>query len=62
MRNNRIMAELAVERDVLLIDLYPAMRDPDVYSDAAHVKLPGMMHKAQIVFEAILPRVREEIQ
>jgi len=61
-RNNRIMAELAVERDVLLIDLYPAMRDPGVYSDAAHVKLPGMIQKAQIVFEAILPRVQEATQ
>jgi hypothetical protein len=58
-RNNRIMAELAAERDVMLIDLYPAMRDPDVYSDAAHVKVPGMMQKAQMVFEAILPQVRE---
>ena len=59
LRNNEIMKQLAIERNVLLVDLYPAMRDPATYVDAAHVNPQGMVRKAQIVYDAVLPLVKE---
>jgi lysophospholipase L1-like esterase len=58
-RNNRIMAELAEEHEVALVDAYSLMRAPELYLDAAHLNQDGMVRKAQAVADVILPRLAE---
>jgi lysophospholipase L1-like esterase len=57
LRNNRIMAEVAADRGVLLVPLYDRMRDPAQYKDAAHLGQEGMLLKAKLVAEGIVPLV-----
>jgi hypothetical protein len=54
-RNNGLAAEVAASHGVPLIELYERMRDPAVYMDAAHLNVQGMMSKAQLVYEDVLP-------
>jgi len=56
-RNNRIMSAVGNEYDVPVVDLYPRMRDPEIYIDAAHVGEAGMVLKAALVLETLQPIV-----
>lgn len=58
-RNNGVMAELADEHDLALVDAYSLMRAPELYLDAAHLNQDGMVRKAQAVADVILPRLEE---
>jgi len=58
-RNNRIMREVGEELAIRVVAMHDEMRDPAEFIDAAHVRQAGMLHKAQIVYDALLPVVRE---
>ena len=53
------MRELGEDLGVQVVATYDAMRDPASFIDAAHVKQAGMMQKAQLVYDALLPVVKE---
>ena len=59
---NETMKHLAEERDLLLVDPYPVMRDPKTFVDAAHVNPQGMILKAQIVYEGIISLVNIKLR
>jgi len=58
-RNNRIMREVGEDLGVQVVATNEAMRDPENFIDAAHVTQVGMMRKAQLVYDALLPVVKE---
>ena len=58
-RNNRIMREVGEELGIRVIAMHDEMRDPMEFIDAAHVRQAGMLHKAQLVYDALLPVVKE---
>ena len=60
-RNNRIMAEVAAEHGATWVPLYARMRDPAHYKDAAHLDQAGMLLKAQLIAERIVPLVRDRL-
>ena len=51
------MSAVGDEYDVPVVDLYPRMRDPEIYIDAAHVGEAGMVRKAALVLETLQPMV-----
>ena len=59
LRNNQIMREVGEELAIRVVAMYEEMRDPAEFIDAAHVRQTGMLHKAQIVYDALLPVVQE---
>ena len=54
-RNNGILAEIAEQEGLVLVDLYSRMRDPGIYLDAVHVNDEGMRQKSAHVGAAIRP-------
>ena len=58
-RNNRIMGEVGDELGIQVVAMHDEMRDPEQFLDAAHVNQAGMSRKAQLVYDALLPVVRE---
>lgn len=58
-RNNRIMHEVGEKLAIQVVETYDEMRDPGNFIDAAHVTQAGMMRKAQLVYDALLPVVKD---
>lgn len=56
-RNNAILHETGERLGVPVIRLYDSMRDPAEFIDAAHVTQQGMLKKAQLVYDGVLPIV-----
>ena len=54
-RNNRILAEVAKEEAVPIIDLSSRLRDPRLFEDAAHLGVEGQRQEAALVATALLP-------
>jgi hypothetical protein len=59
MRNNEILRETGGRLGVQVVPVYDQMRDPDMFIDAAHVTQKGMLRKAQLVYDAVLPTVKQ---
>ena len=62
LRCNRIGQELAQEIQVPIIDLFPWMRDAQLFVDAIHVNDGGMKLKARIIEKYLAAFVREKWQ
>jgi hypothetical protein len=57
LRNNDILHETGERLAIQVIPTYEQMRDPGEFIDAAHVTRNGMLRKAQLVYDAVLPTV-----
>ncbi len=53
LRNNEISKTVAEEEGLLYIDLYTRMRDPRLFTDAAHASKRGMAMKAVLIHRAL---------
>ena len=64
-QNNQIIQEVGKKYQVVVVDLYAQMQNPELFSDALNATPEGMSMKAQLIVDQIRPFVSqlyEEIQ
>lgn len=60
---NRVFAKWAINNNVPLIDVSGQMpRQPDIYNDAIHNNPLGMKIRAWLIFEGMLPYLKQDIE